>query len=714
MKKILLFIVLLFWFWISQSFAWVVYTNSSNLYLKTSTWTDNWTAITSSWGSRGSLSPDWTKIVYVHSSWKLYLKTSTWTDEWTAINTLTTSQAPTFSPDGNYIIYAAWTTRKLYKKTSDWIDDWSIINSQTVYATSKIEVSPDWLYIYYNSTSGTLYKKNFSDSSNWTLIWNFPARWHTLYWSGYIIYWDWINPCYIKTTTWTDVWIKITNSNCVHVSSDKYSTKFLYTWTWWYIFEKTSTWLSDWTQKNSLANSSYPFYTDSIPLESCSDWIQNQWETGIDVGGPCWLNSFAYSGTFFTWSNIQCSTKKFNDPNSTFTRFTDFGDMTPTPFGNGSGETIGGTVSAFFNIYWDIGYDDCTSNCLNKDAFRWIYFNNGSYLPHTVMKFNTSSIANVEYFASRNSVLSDTNSRIRIFRKRNGEYTKFNAIQCSWTWNNQGCDFATLWNITNWSFIETVSKFDLQPCSVDSEWSNTCTILFNQYWQYTELYIKSWFTGFRFWNSWTGTINKIECKNDSYGCEWVNTGTWFFCSWVTKYDPEIWTIDWQCGVDINWYCGPIENFRTPWFNEHAILDWSGNVIWIWQGYTDNVDLTKDVVDDIFSCPDYKSWTDTPSCIIQITKNIYLNFKKWINNLLKGPHSVSTTVQTIWSWSSQREFWTVNNTGANLVDDIYRRSWNKAFDKNETLTAWSRAWLYGSILLILLAVVLLIVSIKKNK
>lgn len=73
-----------------------------------------------------------------------------------------------------------------------------------------------------------------------------------------------------------------------------------------------------------------------------------------------------------------------------------------------------------------------------------------------------------------------------------------------------------------------------------------------------------------------------------------------------------------------------------------------------------------------------------------------------------------TVEKIGSGTSQRQFSQVDSQGVNMVDTVFRGAWNSSLDKNQSLNQWSRAAFYMSILLALLAVVLTILLIRKNK
>lgn len=723
-KKIIIFFTFFFiWFlFINQAFAWnFIYSSWSNIYKK-SDWDSNiWTLLYSNvpWNDQNQYAIDWswTYIYFrVYWDWNFYKIKSDWTSTWFTYLWNWWGISPnsfniSVSPDWQYIVYSYWQwTYPLYKKSTLDTWNWSQIIDWINYSPAY---SRDWLYIAYRSSwtrNWYIYKKNSNDTSVWTaLTWDYKNK--QIKFSPDWLYIYYSNPntdqIFKKSSTvneyWTPIVTQVFSDEAFDISPDW--LYMIYKHSSGYLYKKS-------TLDNSIGTSLWitwfnPLYLITEP-ETCFDWIKNQDETWIDVWWVCSTNSFWYTWTGFTWNNIQCKTVAYMNPNQSPTRYTDFGDMSPTPYWDWLWET---TWPLALNWNWDIGYQDSTNNGLNTDYFRGIYFWTESYLPHGAMKFNSWTGANVDYQSSRTGSLSPTNPRIRIIRKRNWDLSNFNILQCSGNAWNGGCDYATLWDYINWIAVEKISKYDQKVCSMDSSsGSTTCTIIYNQTWNYTDLTIRSGFSGMRFGNIWTGTVNKVECSNDSYACRWENYWTWFFCNWHTGYNPETWTIVWECAIDSNWYCGPTDNFRSPWFWEENILDWSGNIVWIWPAKKPS---WKAVVNDLFSCPEYKSWLDTPSCILVITKNLYNWLKDWLwivgDEASTWPRKIVNTM-----WSGTSDFSRNFATGTTFDQKIINGAWNTGWDSNNPFSRIFIGALISVVFLAIITIIIFITLITPNK
>ncbi len=206
MKKIILLLLIFLNLWLSvYASDYIIYTNwndSNKLYRKNIDDSSNGTGITSNEAFYPSYSPDGNYIIY--SNWSdapIYRKNANDNSNGTAINSVVSYNA-VYSPDWQYIIYANnndWD--KLYRKNANDTWNWTAINSVSTYAPVY---SPDWNYIIYTNQNDwwKLYRKNANDTWNGTAI-NTVESW----WWKYSPNWQ-----YIVYSNWAD-WYKLYRKN---------------------------------------------------------------------------------------------------------------------------------------------------------------------------------------------------------------------------------------------------------------------------------------------------------------------------------------------------------------------------------------------------------------------------------------------------------------------------------------------------------------------
>ena len=667
MKKLIkIFLSLwIFFFGFSQINAseYIIYSNSADsnkIYRKNANDTTNWTAITISNGIFSSYSPDWQYIIYTKpsDSNKIYRKNANDTSDWTAITSVGWLNS-IYSPDWQYIIYSnSADSNKIYRKNANDTTNWAAITSVGWWYYWGLRYSPDWQYIVYAWSDLKIYRKNANDTTNWTAITSVIVRWY----SSISYSPDWQYIIYFNDSDWSKIYRKNANDT------------------------------TNWTAITSVGWYYY-WWTDFSILETCTDWIQNQDETWIDVWWVCWENTFTYTWTGAAeWTT--CNTKQYYNTDSV-TWYNDFWLMTPTAW------------ALAWNVEWWLGWEDSENNWLDKDIFRWIYFGDWSYVPHEVMQYQSSNVANVEYLEDRITALSAVDPRIRIIRKRNWELSQFNIMQVSWSWTytdwstNNWATHATNWYYI-WSKAQQSSWFT--PCTDDGE-VNTCTIIFPTLWTYADLHIWAWFTWVRFWIT-SSTENKVFCENDSYSCNWRSLAGSFICSWISNnpdwYPPFL---EWSCGITAEGYCAPLKTIRNKNAYEDYVYNWSWEIIWIVpsanSSYSNNA-----IIDDLFSCPNYVDWTDFGSCVIQIFKNWYWLVKNSINSATsESDKSISGNLKKIWSSTWSATFWIDETPSWDFAAEIFRKSRNKAFEEDQPFTQWGRSALYMTFVLIFIMIVL---------
>lgn len=559
-------------------------------------------------------------------------------------------------------------------------------------------------YIFTYEYVGWTYILNRFSRSNCTQItidsW---ATWFTQFTftdSGDMYYYEWYN-IFKYTTSWevVDLWINAGSNNTLSVSKD-----------WVYLYYLSSTnWLtqrklSDWTEKYisgtsafySDVDSNWDFYyyngsnqdiyfvsknTFTTPIK-VFDFDYNTWhplEFRIYDSSP----GNSYVEGYIDW--LTCQTLTLPDIENTL--WNDFWSLS-------------NTWSSNFWITWTgrniLWWEDTDGTTNNIDRFGAFDYESGSTLPHGAIEYPWSATGNLYYSTGPNW----EQASLYFSSIRNGERYGYNIAQfygirnqtLYWWWA-----YSTEWNSEQTPFY--------------ASWGIATIVLNNRYDFKGRVVAVSGFNWFRMWVS--PTVSKVQCSWSNWNyCEWGTAGNELVCEWR----QEGGYISWNCGINSNGYCVPLLNSSwaivppnpIPW--QTQVLDGSGNVVNTWY-YTPYSNV---YVDDIFSCPNYQDWTDTPACVIQIFKNAFNVVKNsiysvstWSENTIQG------AIKNIWSSSWSIDFGPVSPTGINLADSMYRGTWNSAFDETNIFSSFWRFALYGAMFVVILAIFLVVILINRK-
>jgi len=301
--KIKLLLIIAVLLWVNAAFAEtahdIIYVNQSNgrLYIKSSGDTSNGDQMSSTdWVWWFNWVVDSTKTYFFYSYWDgtIWKRTISGTSNGSQIN----SQWST-----NFVLNSD--NSKLYYS---WSGDYSIIvkNTNDTSNWTTLSWSIKWFprylsydgnYIFYSATSDwwyKLYKKNLNDSWTWTLVINdYVGRWKMSNNERYFYYinWNQSNKIYVKDlqdwnttpgTQLTTFWV-----NYFDLSLDNLYIFYNNASDWNKMYKKN---INDWSTGSAITSVwVYSIYSSGkeYQVASCLDWIQNQDETGIDIGGVC-------------------------------------------------------------------------------------------------------------------------------------------------------------------------------------------------------------------------------------------------------------------------------------------------------------------------------------------------------------------------------------------------------------------------------------------
>lgn len=189
--------------------------------------------------------------------------------------------------------------------------------------------------------------------------------------------------------------------------------------------------------------------------------------------------------------------------------------------------------------------------------------------------------------------------------------------------------------------------------------------------------------------TWSG----VECKGETtaegieYGqCEWKS---WNVCAPITQSGVVV------APLPLPWQAYTVDGSGaityTPYYIPWADIDTKG----------------------LFDCS-YSDWTDSVGCIKEILWNISDSISKGNESLVWGNNAINQTIQSVGknqTWSLDISL--VSATGANLIDDIFRGSWNQAMWWTDFFGELGRFALYGALLCLVVLIILLIISANKK-
>lgn len=327
------------------------------------------------------------------------------------------------------------------------------------------------------------------------------------------------------------------------------------------------------------------------PTATCSDGIQNQDETGIDIWGVCWFPTVNTSV-----SGAVCTTERY-PIYSSVSWYSDFWNLANNQ--TGTLNRNDGTPYIFVHSY----SSDQTSDDI-------VIFNNhwtGSSIPSGSIKYPWTETARLNISNNGDSFIGFT------IQRQNG-YSNFNVVN----FYNTSSNFAGIWG--RW-YIQK----DNTGYSID-EWP-----IYSTGWV-ASLFIKNWinpitwivnmpvsgFSGMRIW--YAPLTSKTSCSTTYNKCQWSNYAGNLTCEWQTGID---WLTTWACGIagsgSIYWSgaCVPL-------------VDSSGaiqNVIPLGKITTKiNPDGTTSIV---VIAEGYDDWSNVFSCEINSTDSWYTTIGNYI-------------------------------------------------------------------------------------
>jgi len=201
------------------------------------------------------------------------------------------------------------------------------------------------------------------------------------------------------------------------------------------------------------------------------------------------------------------------------------------------------------------------------------------------------------------------------------------------------------------------------------------------------------------------TVKKTSCRNDEYACEFRSYSGSYQCSSVLSLAQNGLYAQGQCGLTAEGYCAPQQALRDPNAYEQRVYDENGNYI----GRVDDPNApgtnTSATINNIFSCPFYQSWTDTPLCIKTIVSNVATAISDGLSNASGPTKGIQGQISKIGSGSGSNSSLTLGDVystgGVNLADNVFRGAWHYAFVPGNPFTQYGKVALWGSILLLIL-------------
>lgn len=648
MKKVLISILLFFGATSICSASDFVYTNatSNTMYLKSDWDSSNGSQIASVfpvWGF--SYSPDGAYIVYPNNSASQYMYRKNASD--TANGSAITSQAvkrPVYSPDGLWIYYIKVSTADIYKKDAS---DTSNGTSMGV-AAYTFDISPDGLWMYYSGSDWVIYKKSTGDTAAGSAINSIGCRFIAVSPDGLWLYYTHYDGgtgaqiVYKKSTADSTNGSAITTGahDAAYLAVSPDGAYLLYSY-YSPIYKKSTTDSLDGTAITSDNAREIDYPRTYVPPETCSDWIQNQDETGIDYGGVCGGVDFPYTWTWASAGTVCTSNVYLNSSDWDTTWNTDFWTLTPSAW----------TETGSANIGIPLGWNDISTDWLGKDAFRGIQFWAGSSLPHPIMTWsNTGSAAVVNYIP--NEVLTPISAHrpiIFVATKRGWSITPFNVIQFRALTGSTTVPVTSVYFGHYDSSGTPVYEPNYEPATQDTSTWSTYTVRYRWtgYADFAQITPADGLQAMRLGTS-SATTTKTECRNAEYACKWIKYNTGFGCQWdfAPAFDNPAYNATGECEVSAEWYCAPVQELRSlaAGSPEAWVYDSNGNKV----GRTTDTNLaSKDITNaDIFSCS--YTWLETLACPFQIAGKLWKQFLAMIKalwDLLKGISSLWSTAGT---------------------------------------------------------------------
>lgn len=687
------------------------YIDSSSLWKKPKTW---WTATNMvSWKQviNFNISPDWTKIVYTNASRsnKLYLKNSNDTSEGYAITEQSWDSThyndPFFSPDGNYIYYVS-SSATLWKKLTTDTANWSQITSHN--SIYSFTVSPDWNYIVYWQW-GFLYKKSANDSNNGTKI----------------VQWSWSNYNYFPS--YSPDW--------------NYITYQVLSWTY-KLYRKSASDTQNWTEIFSSVKSSNIWYL-LVPPATCTDWIKNQDEVystehPFDYGGVCGTCSDWIQQTDVTNPEIaidygwRCTTSqeyRFDWCTQRTIKYYWTGATTVYNMWGLSNYSLFvadvSNESEWLKVFWlwqskieQYTFDDWTG--LNYDLFK-VY--NIQYSDATAEQNNpqvNSGSLVVTSGGPLSAIKTDTTTgtppSIEIYSMRSGVVRKFDFVRFT------GANYPTItkWSQTNYAWYVTwnTQKGIISSPLVLSGWIATAYLsdwlladsavinLQQQNSKFNGVYFQ--FSWFSFWLSWW-SLSVTECWNGDFKCKmYVESPTaspvckpdsnsvlwiWEACVYTTAFTTPVVINDAGDITTVSWNaCIPNRKQWTvvtpDWFTVDYVVDQSGSVI---QQNTRPISTGDFTEQCLSSDPGILEYV---KCSFQFVwnqiKQLTTTTEKTTDIINKAQTWVKPNETKTWSlelWQSQKQ-----NTGNSLVNAVQNQydaydNGTDAFANVWTLMKW---------------------------
>lgn len=443
----------------------------------------------------------------------------------------------------------------------------------------------------------------------------------------------------------------------------------------------------------------------STPPASCSDWIQNQDETGIDIGGVCWWS------TAFSYSGYICNWQKTNVANSDFSSYYTIWNLSDYTVSSGGLQETYMWLDEIGKDYDYFEFNWVSSTEIFSGSLRGLT----TYTTETSIMAKDSSIIDTQFWFN----IKIESARDYNLRPINYVAMKALAWRSPWSaifYDKQGQI------IENRAFVLTSSGIAVAQAINKDRKAYKVSIVWLPYSQWFQ------FWGIKIWFREQVSSYTPYCGNEKWTCSVNESGNVCSPSW---YNIPTYRINDMCRFDTlgtldpPWICIPNISIEEAYASGSQIQDSTQSTI------RSTIDDSLDT--NIFSCQ--REWFSVFLCPIDIAGKIFsliINFFKIIASYLSQWFEAGWTLRSPLSiiiprtfatdygkntppvpWFETNSSWVVNvdhtsYTGNNIIAKSILRAWDNTRASQGTFLSGVYHWLIYSLILVIIVLILVLI------